>query len=762
MADAQNILRNSAPFADFDDDAISRLSEASELRSFAAGERIVSRGTHSTAVGIVVVGELALELKTELQHLEVERPTVGAVFGEFGLLTGDPPVADIHAKVDSQVLMVPHTAILQEIAKNPLATRGFATLMASRYASRRDNADFQDLAQHARRVRDESGTTLPVLVVNLGSSSLKYALFQHQKSLLCGLVERIGSNEAQITQCRDDQKETKQLRRITHEQALDQMFAWLIHPELGALDRIEDIGAVGHRVVHGGNRFTHSVPINDEVLDELKRCALLAPLHNPINVLGIEYCRKKVSPATPMVAVFDTAFHMTMPEQAYTYALPSKLAQSEQLRRYGFHGISHKYVSQAATQFLEKPPGTLKIVSCHLGNGSSVAAINHGRSVDTSMGMTPLEGLVMGTRSGDVDPGLLLHLMRLGYTEERLDELLNRQSGLLGISGLASDMRSVEKAADAGHEGAMLAIAAYCYRVRKYIGAYAAAMGGIDVLIFTGGIGENAINVRQRIASDMGFIGIHIDTERNRTPSADISVALDISTPESTVRVLIVPTDEEAMIARETLEALERTGLHDILSARKDRQIPIGISVRHVHLQADHIRPLFGRDELTPLRELSQKGNWACDEMVDLVGPRGTIERVRVLGPARENTQVEISRTDEFKLGIDAPIRASGDVANSPGLTLRGPAGSIDIEEGVICAYRHIHMDPEDALAFGLRDRDIVRVHIPGERSVIFGDVLVRVYPGFSLEMHLDTDEANAAEVHPGMTCTIESIQQRT
>jgi acetate kinase len=488
----------------------------------------------------------------------------------------------------------------------------------------------------------------------------------------------------------------------------------------------------------------------------------LAPLHNPVALKGIELCEKLLPPGVAQVAVFDTAFHMTMPEHAYRYAIPKAFADKENLRRFGFHGTSHKYVSQTAVSFLGAAPGSLKLVTCHLGNGASVAAVDHGRSVDTSMGVTPLEGLIMGTRSGDIDPGAILHLLRRGKTGPEIDKLLNKESGLLGLSGFSSDMREIEKAADAGHAGSLLAIQAFCYRVRKYIGAYAAAMEGLDAIVFTGGIGENGDGIRSRVCSGLGFLGVELDEKANLGRVKLAERARLVSSRESKVKVLVVPTDEEFMIASESARALDRAGITAVLAARKDKPIPIGISAHHVHLTQAHVERLFGEGAtLTPRNPLTQKGQFACEEMVDLVGPKGIVPRVRILGPTRPSTQVEISRTEEYKLGIDAPIRASGDVMHSPGLVLRGSKADIALEHGVICALRHIHASPEDALAYGLHDKDVVRVAVSGERSLIFGDVLIRVSPDFVLEMHIDTDEANAAEINPTSTCSIESIQHR-
>jgi acetate kinase len=343
-----------------------------------------------------------------------------------------------------------------------------------------------------------------------------------------------------------------------------------------------------------------------------------------------------------------------------------------------------------------------------------------------------------------------------------VEKMLTNEAGLRGVSGLTGDMREIESAADAGNPRALLAAQMYAYRVKKYIGAYAAALGGLDAVVFTGGIGENAAGMRARICQGLDRLGVTLDETRNRAPAAGKEPAFGISAEGAPVRVLVVPTDEELMIARETVRALGNHQVTAIIHTREKHAIPVEVSAHHVHLSRAHVDALFGRGhKLTYRAELSQPGQYACAEAVDLVGPKGRVDRVRVLGPERPETQVEISRTEEFRLGIDAPIRASGDIAGSPGLTLVGPAGQAVIPEGVICAMRHIHMHPENALAYGIRDRDIVRIRIEGERSLIFGDVLVRVSPSFRLAMHIDTDEANAAEISAGTTGLLDSIQER-
>jgi acetate kinase len=391
-----------------------------------------------------------------------------------------------------------------------------------------------------------------------------------------------------------------------------------------------------------------------------------------------------------------------------------------------------------------------------------MCAVDHGRSVDTTMGLTPAEGLLMGTRCGDVDPAALIHLMRTeGLSPDDLDAVINRESGLLGLSGVSNDMREIEKAAQKGHHRALLAFKTFCYQIRKYIGAYVAAMQGLDVVIFTGGIGQGSAGVRSLACQGLGYMGIHIDEHKNQNADGFKEVC-DISAADAPVRVLVVPSDEERMIARETLRALKANNITNIIRSQRNVPVPIEVSAHHIHVSQEHVEALFGpRYQLTAEVGLSQPGQYACRENVMLIGPKGRVKRVRVLGPTRPETQIEISMTEQFRLGIHPPIRESGDLEHSPGITIEGSHSAVAADKGVICALRHIHMSPEDALRFGLRDKYKVRVRVESDRELVFGDVLIRVHPSYRLAMHIDTDEANAANIRTGMIGYIDSIQSR-
>ena len=390
-----------------------------------------------------------------------------------------------------------------------------------------------------------------ILVINAGSSSLKYQLLnpETQEVLAKGLCERIGI-DGKFTYKPTGKEAVKgaDVAMPTHSEAIQTVLNALVDPANGVIGSMDEIGAVGHRVVHGGEKFASSVLITDEVMAAIEECNPLAPLHNPANIIGIKACQA-LMPNTPMVAVFDTAFHQTMPPVAYTYALPYEYYEQDKVRRYGFHGTSHKYVSQRAAVMLGKPIEELKLISCHLGNGSSITAINGGKSVDTSMGFTPLAGLPMGTRCGDIDAGILEYLMnKHGYNIDEMLNILNKKSGVLGISGVSSDFRDLEDAAPKGNQRAQLALDSFDYNVKKLVGAYAAAMGGVDAIIFTAGVGENGPDTRANVVSGLEYMGVKLDAEKNNTRGKEVDVATD----DSKVRVLVIPTNEELMIAMDT------------------------------------------------------------------------------------------------------------------------------------------------------------------------------------------------------------------
>ena len=395
---------------------------------------------------------------------------------------------------------------------------------------------------------------MKILVLNCGSSSIKYALYDmdDRSVMTSGGAERVGLDGA-FVKVKMANGEKKQIMHDIpeHTEGVKFIFSLLTDPEIGVIKDLKEIDAVGHRMVHGGEKFNKSVVLDDEVLKVFEECSDLAPLHNPANLKGVKAV-SELMPGLPQVGVFDTAFHQTMPKKAYMYAIPYELYEKYAIRRYGFHGTSHRYVSKRVCDYRGVKPEDKKVITCHIGNGGSVAAVDCGKCVDTSMGLTPLEGVMMGTRSGDIDGGAVSFIQKkLGLDADGISNLLNKKSGVLGITGISSDMREIDAASDNGDEKARLALEMYNYRIKKYVGAYAAAMGGADIIVFTAGVGENQANMRESVCENMEWMGVKLDVEKNNAIHGEEAV---ISAPDSKVTVVVIPTDEELMIASDTME----------------------------------------------------------------------------------------------------------------------------------------------------------------------------------------------------------------
>lgn len=761
------LKENVGPFRDVSPERLRTLVEGSRVRSFEASEMILHQGDEATHFGVVLGGTVhASALGDGATRQPLGRLKAGDSFNELALMTGNAVLADFIAESHCEVLLIPVSLFQSVLVAEPAAVQQISRTIAQRMAT--IMADPQKAAAALRRGEDPYGLKLKgerpekVLVINCGSSSLKYSFYDtaDESRHAHGQVERVGIAGTRLAHRGPKGEVKRELPQGGFAEAFKAVTAELTAKETGVISGAGEVSVVAHRVVHGGEKFTEATLITDEVLAQIEALSPLAPLHNPVNVAGIREMRR-LFPAVPHVAVFDTAFHHTLPAYAYLYGLPYELYEKHRVRRYGFHGTSHHYVSLKAAQALGRRPNELRLVSCHLGNGSSLCAVDHGRSVDTSMGFTPAEGLIMGTRCGDVDAGVLAFLERTeGMSATKSEEMLNKKSGLLGLSGVSSDMREVLKAADEGQPRSLVALKAFCYRVRKYIGEYVAALGGLDAVCFTGGIGQGSAEVRALALQGLECMGVTLDPQRNRDARGFDEVCR-ISADGSKVAVLVIPADEERMMAREALRALSRSFIGAALEAQKKQSFLVEVSAHHIHLTQEHVEALFGEGhQLTKHADLSQPGQYACKEQLAIVGPKGRIERVRVLGPARKYTQIEIAMTEQFKLGVAPPIRESGDIADTPGCTLESPTGSVKVDRGVICALRHIHMTPQDALRYGVRDKSIVRVRIAGDRELVFGDVLIRVDPSFALAMHIDTDEANAASVKTGAQGYIDGIQE--
>jgi len=760
--EVRDLLQTKAEvFKDFTDEQLQQIVDGSCVRSFEPKEVIIHQGEEATHFGVVLNGTAAGEGSNGVRLGELKP---GQTFGELSLMTGDVMLADVIAAGPCEVLMIPVSLFKSLIVAQPKVVQRISRTIADRMKML-----VSDPAKAAalRESDDPYGLKLKgerherVLVINCGSSSLKYSFYDtaDESRQARGVIERIGIDGTRLKHTGPRGESKRELAKIDFAGALTAMIAELSAKETGVIGNAAEVSVIAHRVVHGGEKFTEGTLITDEIITQMEALNPLAPLHNPVMLAGIREMRR-LFPAVPQVAVFDTAFHHTLPSYAYLYGLPYEFYERKAIRRYGFHGSSHGYVALKAAQFLKRRPNELRLISCHLGSGSSLCAIDHGRSVDTTMGFTPLDGLLMGTRCGDLDPGVIGYLEREEkLTSTQIDEILNKKSGLLGLSGISSDMREILAASDNDDRRALLALKTYCYRVRKYIGAYVASLGGVNALIFTGGIGEGSAVVRTLALQGLECMGITLDQARNREACAPSQVCR-ISSDNSKVEVLVIPAEEERMMAREALRTLGRSYITRVLEAQKQQSFLVEVSAHHIHLTQEDVEGLFGKGhQLTKHADLSQPGQYACKEQVAIVGAKGRIERVRILGPARKYTQVEIAMTEQYKLGVHPPIRESGDISDTPGCTLESPNGSVKIDRGVICALRHVHMSPADALRYGVRDKSIVRVRIEGDRELVFGDVLIRVDPSFALAMHIDTDEANAANVQTGAKGFIEAIQ---
>src|ERR1700756_3559705 len=550
-------------FKDFTAERIKELVDGSLVRLFEAKEEISHQSPEATHFGVVLSGTVAASAVTDGTRQPLGQLKAGDTFAEAALMTGNPLLADFIAESHCEVVLIPVSLFQSIIVAEPDAVRHISRTIADR--TRMLLADSAKTKAALRQGNDPYGLMLKgerpekILVINVGSSSLKYSFYDtsdespHAK----GLVERIGLSGTRLKHRGPRSELKRDLEKGGHAAAFKEMVAELTSKETGVISSAAEVSVVAHRVVHGGEKFTEATLLTDELLAEMEKLNPLAPLHNPVIIAGIREMRR-LFPAVPHVGVFDTAFHHTLPAYAFLYGLPYELYEEKAVRRYGFHGTSHNYVALRAAEFLKRRPNELRLVSCHLGNGASMCAVNHGRSVDTTMGLTPLEGLIMGTRCGDLDPGVIAFLEREEkLTASQSEELLNKKSGLLGLSGISSDMREILKAADDGNQRALVALKAYCYRVRKYIGAYVASMGGLDAVIFTGGVGQGSAVVRALALQGLECMGIRLDANRNQSAAGDEIIR--ISSDDSKVTVLVVPTDEERMMAREALRSLNRS-----------------------------------------------------------------------------------------------------------------------------------------------------------------------------------------------------------
>lgn len=757
-------------FTQFSDEQLDTLVQGASQRTYEENEGIVEFGEEARFLGVLLDGEAVASVTNNLGEQNIlltMKP--GDIINLISMMTGELNPSDIIATSQCRVLVIPQTVFASTILTHLPAVQMISRMMSKLLHKFTIDEEGREMAAKAfGKKRDvygfklQSTEPIKIMVINCGATSLKYNLYNTADESLnvTGRIIRLGSDQAKHIYSYAEGEIETDLGAMDHDQAFTLMFEQITDKKTGVIDSPHEVALVGHRVVHGGSEFDTPAVITDDVISKIEELSALAPQHNPHNLMGIRK-GKNFFIDSLHVAVFDTSFHHTMPAYAYLYGIPYEFYEENKIRRYGFHGMSHGYASLKAAEVLKRPFNKLEIITCHLENTASLCAVDHGRSVDTTMGLSPTEGLIMGTRCGDIDPSVIFKLMRdRNLNVDELETLLNRESGLKGLSGISKSMADIMTAAEQGDHRALLAFKAFCYKIRKYIGSYVAAMEGLDALVFTGWLGQTDHGVRSQAVQGLECMGIVIDGEKNKQASQSRDPMV-ISPDDAKVVVMVVPTDEERMIARDALKTMTYHAMTHVLK-RQHAPLMVEVSAHHIHLTQEHVENLFGKGHtLTPKAELSQPGQFACEEQVNLIGPKGRVERVRVLGPVRKETQVEISMTEQFQLGIQPPIRASGNLINTPGVTLEGPEGHVTIDKGVICALRHIHMSPQDAIDYGLHDRDMVRVKVHGDRELIFGDVLVRVNPSYRLAMHIDTDEANAAHIKNGATGHITDIQFR-
>ena len=599
------ILESLPLFQSFAPGKLEELVKKSHVKNFAPREVIIQFGQRGRFLGIMLEGEAeAVIIGKAGERIRLGFLKKGNILGEASLLTGEPTNADVIALTKCELMLIPQALFSTFLAVNPDAVRIMAKTITDRLRARQRNEEERNRVEDAWRDNpDPYGlkltTAMPekVLVINCGSSSLKFRFFdtEDESNNSNGTVERIGLDNSFLTAESKKAKVRKVLGKAGHKEAFQAVVNLLTDAKDGMIKNLSELSVIGHRVVHGGDKYDHSVIIDEDVVKNIENYSRLAPLHNPANLMAIVESQKLMQDV-PQVAVFDTGFHQKMPSHAFLYGLPYGFYENDGIRRYGFHGISHHYVSLQASAHLKRDFREIKIITCHLGNGASICAIDHGRSVDTSMGLTPLEGLIMGTRSGDLDPSAVVYLSRAkGLSLEEVEEILNRKSGLKGLSGVSSDLREIEEEASRGNQKALAAIDVFCYRLRKYIGAYTAAIGGLDALVFTGGIGQGSAWVRGLACQGLSHMGIRVDTILNKTASPGHGEVAEISDEYSQVRVLVIPTDEERMIAREAIRTLGYQDVTQVLKIQEEKKIPIEISAHHVHLAEEEMEALFGK-----------------------------------------------------------------------------------------------------------------------------------------------------------------------
>lgn len=748
-------------FADFSPEELEETIRRGEVRAYRPGEKIINIGDAGSFLGVVLEGTAQAQVRdAHGRETPLGEIHEGGYFGEISLVSGEPTTADVVAVTPCEILQIPHLVMSEALATHPGAMRHMAKTITERLRQRTHAEGPVTAPVAPAAVAGPEVARILVIMCRDEGLQYEYCDTGSEMNNVGGVIEGLGSDRAEHVS-RSLRRQESAPVAPTLEGAARAIIERLTGGERPVLEDATQLSAVGHRVAHGGERYDRPVVIDDRVAGDIAQGAERICPDNRAALAAIRTFGDLL-PDVPQVAVFDTAFFAGMPPRAFTYAVPYEWYETHGIRRYGRDGLVHQHAALSAAACLQRPVGQLNLLVCNLGPSSSVCAIRKGRAVDVSGGLTPLEGIPGATTSGDVDPGLAACAAgMLGVDIAQVQGALRRHSGLLGMSGASGSLEELSALAQSGDPRAALALDVLCYRLQKCLGAYMAVLGEPDAVVFTGPAGTHLADLRTRICGGLANLDLKLDEQLNLAVGADAREASDISEANAAPRILVVPTSESRMIAAGAAEAVGQGQVCGAILAGR-RPIPIGISVHHVHLSREHVEALYGPGhQLTFRAPLSQPGQFACEETVDLMSPKGRVERVRVLGPERPATQVEVSRTECFSLGLKAPIRMSGVLEDTPGVCVEGPAGRVEIPEGVICAARHLHVSPEEALMLGLRDKDEISVHVEGERALVFGEVIVRVHPEYRLDMHIDTDEANAARLDQGAVGYIQSVDER-
>ncbi|MBU0609097.1 MAG: phosphate propanoyltransferase [Armatimonadetes bacterium] len=756
------LLRDVPLFGDFSDDELADLLSRGELKHYRPGERIIRCGDPGSFLGVVLEGTAqALRCAPDGEPVVLGDIPTGAYFGEISLISGDATTAHVVAETSCRILEVPHQEMSEVLIQHPAAMKHVARTIALRLRPRTEE-ETRAAEAAAPETPDEPQAGVCLLAVSVDRNALRYEFCDLGNEMNNFSGEIAGLNEAQATHSSAGVRwEETETIEGTLSAAAESMLKRL-RSRLGVGEgQPLPLTAIGYRVPHGGEHYSAPAAVDPGVCDDLAALGdRLCPAD--CDALAAIEAFAQAAPDVPQVAAFDTAFFAAMPPAAFMHAAPYEWYGEHGLRRYGRDGLVHQQAVLLAAAHLHRRPEGLNLIVCNLAEAPSVCAVANGRGVDVSPGLTDLATVPGATTAGDTDLELILRAPAvLGLSEAEVTRTLQEDAGLWALSGLSGDLPDLLEFARAGNERAGLAADLFCHRVRKLIGAYFAVLGRVDALVFTGAWGMGLPALRARICNGLAGLGLELDDNLNSAPPTDARGVSDIARGGAATRLLLAPTDRHRMVAAAAAEVVGHGDVCAAILARR-RPIPIGVSVRHVHLSKEHVEALYGPGhKLTFRSPLSQPGQFACEEVLDIVGVKGRINGVRVLGPERPETQVEVSRTECFQVGVRAPIRMSGELDGTPGLSLAGPAGEAELDHGAICARRHLHASPEEAMSLGLRHRDEISVRVGGERSLVFNEVAVRVHPDYRLDMHIDTDEANAARLDQGAVGYVESVDLR-